>query len=498
MKPGQSIRLIACIGLLVLVGASPSPGQEAPPDPATPIIPGSREARERLDQERLYLENLLIERMRESSAEAERGFWNRGTRRRIDRWAGFVVARMSETLENPDSLVALLDLWALSVQMDDYVQHGKGSDDFGVEQVRVRRTMAAVRETVRDSVRANLAPEAFATAEANILTYAAANPLDYDASRLSRLFDLKDVPFSVVKAGENTLKSVASVPLLPQRAGESIREGTAGIRDFNETASRFTDVVEALPQRTREELEALLAELDDQASTLTLVTSDLREISGQVDSSLKTVESMSPDVRETVRSVDDAAQTLAQTAHEFEAAAGEVRRLVESLDPLMDQFTTGTAGSDAGAQGSGFSPEAYAETAGAIESGAAEVRRLISELDRLLHPVPTEPADGEDGGRPFDIREYTEAARAIEKGGVEVRGVLNDLTATSGNEALSKSSEDILNRAVEANDRISSRLELLAGRLLLRLGGFFLFLTVLVAAYKASKSRYFPEAPRGG
>lgn len=483
------LRLLLC-GLAVFGGLALAPGVSRAQD-VTPLLPDSPEAREHLRQEDLSLHEYIVERMRETISRAEAGPASRRTRKRVRNWCEFVIRETDEILEDKDPLTGLFDLWALSVQMEDYVRTGEGQDTFGLEQRLVIEAMADIREEVRFAAERNFESATYESARENILQYARENPLDYDASFLSRLFDLRQVPFSLVRAGESTIKSVASVPLIPKRAGEGIRRGTAQLRDFNETASRFTDVVEQLPRRTREELEVLLDKLDDQASTLTLLTDGLEKTAQSVNEAMQTAERLSPDARETVKAVDETARTLEGTARSIEQAAVELGSLLDGVERLSDRFTTGSAETTSGDGDEDSLPESYAEAARAIESGAAEIRRMLGDINEMMEPEDAPPGEGE--GRPFDIREYTEAARAIERGGAEIRGILADLRATAEDESLGESSEGLFARAVEANDRISSRFESLVDHLLLRLGLFLLFVTAVLLAYRGVRSRWFPD-----
>lgn len=475
---------IIVLGLAVVFAVTVpySRAQEAPP-----LLPGSPEAEEHLRRQDESLRDFIIDRMRAVIQEVDAGPAARATRRRIRQWCEFVIRETEEILEEKDPLVGLFDLWALCVQMDEYVTTGEGRDSFGLEQRLVTRAMANIREEVRLAAAANFDAATYKTARENILDYARQHPLDYDTSFFGRIFDLKQVPFSLARAGESTLRSVASVPLIPKRAGEGIRRGTDELRDFNQTASRFTDVVEELPRRSREELELLLEKLEDQASTLTLLTGALEETAASFNEALQTAERLSPDARETVRAVDETARTLDGTAGSIEKAAVELRLLAESVERLSDRFQGGTESPGSSNEAGADLPESYAQAARAIESGAAEIRLMLDEINRMMEPKPQQDGAGE--GRPFDIREYTEAARAIESGSAEIRGILADVTATAKDESLRESSDTLFTQAVEASDRISGRLESLIDHLLLRLALFLVFACVVLLLYRIARSR---------
>jgi hypothetical protein len=315
------------------------------------------------------------------------------------------------------------------------------------------------------------------------------------------------VPFSLVEAGKDTLMTVASIPLMPTRAGDSLRRGAEEFDDFNVTARRFADIAEGMPEefedfnitarrfadimddlpvRMREEADLLLRGFEDQASTMTQLTGDLKELSLQIDSSLNTVERLSPDIRTTVESVDVSAETLGQTAESIQVASAELRRLVETLDEFVDKVRgDGTPG---GREGSAADPEAFAEAAQAIESGAGEVRLLVEQIENLIRPPNRKPRDP-DYHR-FDIREYTEAAQAIRGGSVEVRGILADITATADDPELKRNSEDLMANIVAANDRIGARTEVLVRRVLTLFAIFFLFIMAVLLGYRVIQARY--------
>jgi hypothetical protein len=491
----RSVPFLLCQLVFAFLGVGTAASQDV-----QSLIPGSPEARAFLRAQDDILHVYIKARLLTSMSSVESSKPSRKVRRRVRGWNNFIGKRTDEILAQSDPLVALLDLWAFTQRIDDYVHFGEGRDEFDEVQAIVQKTTRDILDAATATAEAHLDPAAFKVAKENVRIFARDHPVEYKRGFLAGLFSVTDVAFSVVDIGQDTLGTVASLPLMPFRAGEGIRDFNVSARDFNVTAaefaetaselsvtaSRFTDIVEALPERTREEIQTLLHGIDDRSSTLTMIATDLRVISENFDAGLQTAERLAPDVRATVADIDSATDSAGRAAESIHLAAVEIRHIVDGLDVLLDRFEARTprSGSTGAADQQAFDPDEYAQAARAIESGSADVRLLLEQIDKLVNP--TEKREYPEGYRRFDIRDYTEAARAIESGSVQVRGILNDTATVAENDAL-------FERAADATDRISARIESLVQFLLIRLGLFLLFLFALVLVYRFLRARLAPE-----
>jgi len=178
---------------------------------------------------------------------------------------------------------------------------------------------------------------------------------------------------------------VVALPMTPFRALAGMSDTAQAVQNFNDTAREFTEVVSALPQLTRWQLELLLydaEELDSVERALAAATSMAESAQGLSNTAAELPASLGAELAAQVR---DARAAIA----DLDAALARAENLAAPLTHVADR----------------------------VGEASAQWTTLIAELR----------SDDEDGGRPFDVREYESAAARINEASSGVRALVEEI-----------------------------------------------------------------------
>jgi hypothetical protein len=195
---------------------------------------------------------------------------------------------------------------------------------------------------------------------------------------------------------------VVTLPLLPFRALSGVSESGQAISKFNVTAQRLADIVNALPEITRLELELLLYDVEDLETVEAFLTGwasladSARSLSAAVealpDEILGRIDASQSDLRETLKAAREAFTEAERTVQAIREATGPFAAMAERMSVAGDAWD-----------------RAFSEIR-AMQDSAAE---------------GGETQAGEEA-RPFDIRDYQATARELSRAAVELRGLALD------------------------------------------------------------------------
>jgi hypothetical protein len=271
-----------------------------------------------------------------------------------------VVPVVYSAAYHADPFVAAMDLWALTFQINQYLEEGAGRDAFGPQQSLARET-AQVLLADADSVIERIAsrPEAFARARARMAAWTKEHPIErtfssrWSASAfMAELREERDA-FAAVGAVSDTLENVSEqlntyAAQLPKQArwqaellGSEVAadddvEGALGdVRAVGAAARRATDLLGDVPSTTEAgasvrdildgERRALLEGVDRQrGQTLEYVTAErLAVLATLRDERLAVLAALHQERIETLREVD------AIKSRTVDAALSGLRDLVD-------------------------------------------------------------------------------------------------------------------------------------------------------------------------
>lgn len=317
-------------------------------------------------------------------------------RRRTLLWKLRMTPAIQEAAFVPDPRAGYVRALAVTVMMRRYLETGDGRNLFGAEQPIAT---AAAELLVND---------AFAIG-ARFLTGAELDAVRREVDHLADRFPIVGTQFSLARARQagdavrasNVLGEVMSLPLAPFRALQGVDSGAAAVRDFNQTARRFSTIVASLPEELRGEMLLLLFDAEE------------------------------------LRAIRDGLAAFEQTAAGVERASLAMERLPEELRATLDEEVRALLAGSEGPLGEAARALAEArEAAEPLRATAAELREASALWREILGPH--DPASRDPDARPFDVREWEAAARAIGTSAVDLRGLAAELRGLSSGAGLDR------------------------------------------------------------
>jgi hypothetical protein len=184
--------------------------------------------------------------------------------------------------------------------------------------------------------------------------------------------------------------SVLSIPLSPFRALEGVDSGAQAIREFNQTARRFTGIAAQLPEQIRGELELFLYDVEDRDTVVKTVAA-LQQVATSADRVTAVAEALPEELRNNLGGAQGAITQAKDAVVQARAAVAQMQQVVGPLDAAAEKLRDGSL--------------AWREVIG-------------SRAER--------EANDDGDGRPFDIREWESTAVAIGGAAGELRGLAGD------------------------------------------------------------------------
>jgi hypothetical protein len=306
-------------------------------------------------------------------------------------------AQNAALLDNP--IQAFTALVGVAVAQRLYLSEGDGREIFGPNQPR------AVAAAERAEAQLYAIGDDFLSAEE-------LDRLRADAVELMRRRPISGRDFAVISLAEVRAEAGSSpsfdwlsqISLSPFRALEGVGEGGSAIRDFNDTAIRFSAIVAGLPDQVRWQSELLLFDVESRDATQ---------------------------------------RALAAT----EALAVSAERLTRAFETLPHEMATLLEQS----QGAVAEANTALATAESLLGPLAEVVREVSSAgqawERVVRGDEADPAAAGEG-RPFDVREWEATLRETTAAADALRGLAGDLNTLVEGQGLANTSR-VLDAAVD-------------------------------------------------
>ncbi|MBU0717629.1 MAG: hypothetical protein KJ749_05210, partial [Planctomycetes bacterium] len=413
------------------------------------------EIRELLGIELIDFQHSIERSMNEAQAMVRRRKVSATEAAEFGRWQKTQLVRFQAALKQDEPVTALIDAWAVSESLAEYLEAGEGKDRLGpVARGIAVEMLNRRREKLLMLARTYLPEEVLRGVAQHIAAFAEANPVLDRGLQEPEKQDVAKVRFSLWSLGQQTINTVVRIPLLPGRLVTGISESGRALSDIRDTTAEATQVAGQLPERIRKEIEVLLDRLREQHAEIMSILDKADSIAANVRAAGEQTQAAAANVRESIRTAESLVPAADSLLVAVETAAKSTHEAINSLSALLDQLDRSAAASKAAGQTQGFDIDAYRQTAIAIESASACVHELLAYIREWTAEGPGEHASSEPA---FDIREYTEAARAIEAGAAEIRAVLTELNATADNDALHQRVTEILAQAAESGRAAETR-----------------------------------------
>jgi hypothetical protein len=358
-------------------------------------------------------------------------------RRRVLLWEIQLVPLVQESAFLPDPQEAFVAVNGVVVMQRRYLTEGDGAVIFGPQQPIAVEAARQLEEEFYEIGLLFLSEEEVAKLREDVETYSAGRVIS------GRDFTVANIQRETRKVRESgRFDWVINVPMSPFRALEGVGSGAAAIHDFNDTALRFSRIVEGLPQQMRWQTALLLYDVESRDSLIETLAA-LESFAESAERLASVAEGLPNDV-----------EGLLGGSQGMLAEARETLRIAQSLvEPLR-------------------------ATAEQVNLAGASWGALF---ERDEQPDPD--------ARPFDIREVESTARGIGEAAVELRGLTEELSVLLQSPGIDTTLGGVTSAVSSAESSGRSVVDHAAWRgLQLLLLGF-----VLLLAYRLAVSRLVPS-----
>jgi hypothetical protein len=306
-------------------------------------------------------------------------------RRRTVLWGLRLNPAVQEAAFLPNPRAGYVRILTISVMMRRYLTAGDGRNLFGASQP----IAVAAAETLEADA---------SDIGGRFLTQGELQEVQRAVAQLAERYPIQGKQFSLVRARQavheagssGALYSVVSLPLAPFRALQGVDTGAAAVRDFNQTARRFSTIVASLPEELRGEMQILLLDAEE------------------------------------LRAVRQGVAAFELAAASADRASLAVERLPAELRATLDQQVRALLDESQGPIGQAAQAVAQAnELAGPLQETATQLREASALWLEILGPSDPTPRGPDE--RPFDVRDWESAARTIGATGVELRDLAVEL-----------------------------------------------------------------------
>lgn len=312
------------------------------------------------------------------------------------------IQGLNVMLDQEDSVIAFIETWALCSRFRVYLEEGDGANLYGEGQEIAVDYAKRVEAEIERIGRAFLKDDVFETTRKNINEFANANPIK------GAFTGVTVFATEAQKDQTNPFMSVIKIPMTPFRAIEGVDRTATAVNRFTDTAERFSDIVNGLPESSRWQLQLLLYDLEETDMTKSFLAS-LAQFSESSSRLSKSVEELPKQLREEltkfIQETDEKQENLRKTLQQAEKTTLAVNNAIEQLDK-----TSGSLGNVA---------KDITQTAQAWESAAKTTGDVIQNFDKLKGPAEKKQS--------FDINEYRAAAEQTSRAANDINALLSQV-----------------------------------------------------------------------
>jgi hypothetical protein len=262
-----------------------------------------------------------------------------------------------------DPMVELLEMWALTVRLQDYFTSGDGRELFGTHQGVAIQAAERMRTQVENIAESVFAEKGFTETRDEIIRFAELHPIDQSYSNLM-------VYVTQTHEGEpSPFEEVLNIPMAPFKAIQGVDRTATAIHGVQESIKRSASVVEDLPESTRWQLLLLLEDME-KAEVVKSVLADTHTFSQSSARIAERVDTLPAELREQasllIADIDERQANLQQTLEKVELTAAALDR---GLNTAHKAFET------------------LGHTAGDVTATAAEWQLAMTATDELVTSI---------------------------------------------------------------------------------------------------------------
>jgi cytochrome c556 len=294
-------------------------------------------------------------------------------------------------LEQDDPQVAFVDSWVLAVRLAEYFKSGQGSDLFGKYQSLVVDAAGQIQEHIERIGKEILDAKTFIMTRDKVYEFVRKRPINKKYAE-SIVFSTKS------EDGQpSPFESIVSLPLVPFKVVEGATRGMVGTNKLSDSADHFSDIVEGLPESARWQLLLLLYDMektDSVKSALASMNEFAQSSSRLADSAEKLPDQLKQELSALIQEIDNKQANLQATLEKTEKTAAAIERALSKASDVAGSIEqTGNSVNQA---------------ATAWEKAAIATKEVLSEVGNI-----GSPGKGTDAKPPFDINDYRDTAETV-------------------------------------------------------------------------------------
>jgi len=316
------------------------------------------------------------------------------------------ILSIEKATDHKKSLTAFFDLWALSFQMERFLEEkeeeNSSPQDIKQGAIGLIDTYKKVRLEFESVAKTFIPPESWDATVKAMEQYVESYAIEGSGASVTR------TEFSDTAVG-GALSPVLNMTMSPFRAMEGVGKAGDATKDLVPVAKKVVKIVERMPEHLGWEMQGLLL--------------DMRR---DVDEVLESIDEKQGSIQGTLKEVQASLATVDNIAARAEVITASVDNTVTTLD----------------------------STAGSIES----LLNVYKETMMTLYPPQTpeekaaeaaeKAASPEEDAKPFDITEYTATLAELTTASAELQGLLIEVRSTLEG--------DSLDRVVEGANKVTT------------------------------------------
>ena len=291
--------------------------------------------------------------------------------------------------ENP--IEAFIETWALSVRLTNYLKDGEGSNLFGKRQDIAITAAEKIEVEIERIGRRFLKEDTFAKTQKKINNFARANPI-------TGTFSNTIIYVTKVDPGKPGLfDDVVSIPMSPFKAMTGVDRTASAIYGLQTSANRISDIVEGLPESAKWQLLLFLMEIKETELVESVLTSMSRFSESSVrfaDSAEKLPQQLRQELSALIQEIDDKQDNLQTTLEKTEKTAAAIERTLAKANNVVGSIErTG---------------KSVNQAASAWEKAAIATNGVLTEFRRFRTPRKDTKAKPS-----FNINDYRDTAETV-------------------------------------------------------------------------------------
>jgi hypothetical protein len=327
---------------------------------------------------------------------------DREIQRRTLLWKLRICPLAYQTALLPDPLQSYVALFALASSQADYLSGGEGAQLFGKDQKIAIEAGEDLERSIEQIGARFLSKEELERITQQVDAFSRKHPM-----RGEFVVDTVE-NYSDATAVGGPFDWLVRIPLSPFKALQGVDSGAQAIREFNQTALRFSQIAATIPTFLRWNLELLAYDIENHHTVVSGLAAfeSMAQSAQQLSAAASTLPS-------------DLGNEASQVVAQVDASQGALRQTLEAARAAL---------ADASGAAKSFEP-----VAAALDRTTEQLKQAGVAWTAMVSAArgPSDAAAGKSESRPFDIQDYERTAAEINQAAVQLRGLVSETQVAS-------------------------------------------------------------------